>query len=287
MKETLILLTGTYRFNNLIHICKTIEDQYNKYIDKFDIRWLICKDKYNGFGDIEKFIAYINNTEINYQIIDTGKPNKPNYGGDLFNVPLFQYVQEQQLKNPWVYVLDDDNILHPILLDIFERCLDNEFYEGKEIITTINKWHVGHNREIDKDIFLKPTENDFIREWFIFDPSAVILRYSVIERHGFFSNEFLYDFYWLNFKVLDKEKENIIWFNDYDHSFGRHIVGSYHNCLVKEKDIERFENIDTLNIDICLYDTNIEAPQLVPMLSNESKEKILNIIREEINRYEE
>jgi len=283
--ESLILITGAYRLDNLLNIAKNINQYYDKYSNLFNIYWLICKDQYNGFGNIELTIDYLNNTNIKYKIIKTGKPNQPNYGGDLFNEPLKQFVNEYKLDNPWVYILDDDNIIHPNLLKIFQVCLENNFFGNKEIITTINKWHCGHNREINKEIFLLPSPSGWIYEWFLFDPSSVILKYNIIEKYGFVSNEFLYDFNWLNFKVIGNEINNTIWFNEYENSYGRHIVGSYHNCLVKQEDIQKLSdvNIDDLNVDILLSNFDIEYPQNVPILSSETKRKILELIKQEIN----
>ena len=53
MKETLILLTGALRLDNLINIGKSINLHYDKYKDNFNIIWLICKDQYNGYGNID------------------------------------------------------------------------------------------------------------------------------------------------------------------------------------------------------------------------------------------
>ena len=53
MKETLILLTGSMYWDNLIDVGKSINLHYDKYKDNFNIIWLICKDQYNGYGNID------------------------------------------------------------------------------------------------------------------------------------------------------------------------------------------------------------------------------------------
>lgn len=285
-KETLILLTASCRYDNLMYLAKTIEPQYKKYIDKFDIRWLICKDQYNGTGNIKKVIKFIDKTNINYKIYDSGLPNHKNFGGSIYNEPLQKYVQEEQLDNPWVHFLDDDNILHPRTLEIFNICLENDFYGNKEIITTINKWHCGHNREIDEYSFLQADESGFIREWFMFDPSSVMLRYNIIEKYGFILDDFLYDFHWLNMPVIQNETENTIWYNYYDGSYGRHLIGTYHNGLVKSENLNPFVNMESMNMDIILYDSNIELPQMIPILSQETKEKIFKLIQRDVKKFE-
>ena len=281
--NNLILITAAYRLDNLLQIAKSININYDKYNEIFNIYWLICKDQYNGFGNIQKTIEYLNTTNIKYDIIDSGLPNQKNYGGDLFNYPLQNFVKDNNLNNPWIYILDDDNIVHPNLYKIFNICLKNDFY-NKEIITTINKWDLGHNREINKEIFLLQNTNGLVQEWFLFDPSSVILKYNIVQKYNFYSNEFLYDFNWLNFKVLINEQDNIIWFNEYEYSYGRHIVGTYHNGLINNENInELTNNIDNLNIDILLSNLDIERPQNIPILKKETKEKILELIKQDIN----
>ena len=285
MKENLIIMTASSRLDDLVKVAKSININYDKYNQKFNIYWLICEDQYNGHGSLDKFYEYISTTNIIWQIYDSGKPNQKNYGGDIFNESLQNFVNYFNINNPWVYILDDDDILHPNLYKIFDICLENNFYGNKEIITTINKWHCGHNREISKDIFLLQTEDTQILEWFLFDPSAVILKYNIIEKYDFISGEFLYDFNWLNMKVLRNEIDNIIWYTDYEHSWGRHVVGTYHNGLVKEENIKEFENIDIndINMDILLGNLDIELPQSIPVLKNETKKKILELIKQDIN----
>ena len=284
MKETLILITAALRLDNLIHIAKSINIFYNDYNNIFNIHWLICIDQYNGYGDIERTIKYLHNTNIPYSIIKSGKPNQKNYGGDIFNEPLKKYVEDNNLNNPWVYILDDDNIIHPNLFKIFNICLDNDFYGNKEIITTINKWDIGHNREINKEIFFIPNTSGLIQEWFLFDPSSVILRYNIIKKYNFIDADFLYDFYWLNSKVILNEQDNTIWFNEYEHSFGRHVVGTYHNGLTTYNHINEYldKDIKDINIDILLAHMDIERPQNIPILKKETKEKILELIKQDL-----
>ena len=285
MKETLILLTGSMYWDNLIDVAKSINIKFDEYNNIFDIKWIICLDQYNGHGKYDNCIEYLKTTNIDYKIYKSGKPNQKNYGGSLFNEPLQQYVKENNLNNPWVYILDDDNIVHPNLYRIFNICLENDFYGRKEIITTINKWDTGHNREINREIYLIKNSNDLIQEWFLFDPSQVILRYSIIEKYDFILDDLLYDFYWLNMPTIENEQDNTIWFNEYEHSYGRHIIGTYHDGLVKYSNIEELvnSNIDNLNIDILLANLDIECPKNIPILKSETKKKIIELIKQDIN----
>ena len=68
MKETLILLTGTYRYDNLYAPSKLTIKEINKYNDVIDIYWLICLDSYNGRGNIELFEKSLIDNNIKYKI---------------------------------------------------------------------------------------------------------------------------------------------------------------------------------------------------------------------------
>lgn len=149
--ETLILMTGTYRLDNLLKIAKSINKYYDEYISKFNIIWLITIDQTHAIGNIENTIEYLNSTNIHYNISYVNINKDKVYGGDLFNDTLKQYVLENNI-NPWVYVLDDDNLLHPSLFNTFNICLNNSFYGNKEIILLTLKWDDTYIREINEDI---------------------------------------------------------------------------------------------------------------------------------------
>ena len=57
--ETLILMTGTYRLDNLLKIAKSINKYYDEYISKFNIIWLITIDQTHAIGNIENTIEYL------------------------------------------------------------------------------------------------------------------------------------------------------------------------------------------------------------------------------------
>ena len=264
MKETLILLTGTCRYDNLYALSKLTIKEIHKYNDVIDIYWLICLDSYNGSCNIELFEKSLIDNNIKYKICYSGKPNQSNYGGDLFNI------------------LDDDNIIHPRLISSFIKCANNNFYGDKEIITFINKWDCGHNREIDDYMITYKSDKEPRLEWFLFDPSQVIIKYSIIQKYNGIGCGILYDFYWLNYPVIDEEfkNDNVIFYKDYDNGYGKHIVTSYHNGLIQLNKINNFNNKNTDDIcfDLLIQHNDIDTPLNIPIFKKETKEKILQLI---------
>ena len=213
--ETLILMTGTYRLDNLLKIAKSINKYYDEYISKFNIIWLITIDQTHAIGNIENTIEYLNSTNIHYNISYVNINKDKVYGGDLFNDTLKQYVLENNI-NPWVYVLDDDNLLHPSLFNTFNICLNNSFYGNKEIILLTLKWDDTYIREINEDILGVSDNKNFIQGEHMIDPSATILRYNILKKYGMFPPIYLYDFKWLNPLIWEEQKlNNIIYYHYY------------------------------------------------------------------------
>ena len=307
MKETLILITGLYRFDNLKLIAKFVNKYYKKWSDVFDIHWIIAKDQYNGFGNMDNAVEYLKTTNIQYEIINAGKPNQKNYGGSLFNEPLKLYTEKHQLKDPWIYILDDDNILHPNLFPTLYNCYKNGYYGGRQMIILNIKFDEGHVKLISRALHNAANENRFCDGMGLIDPSALLMRYSLIQKYGGYTTDSSYDFTWL-FKLSDIERKanNILYYHD--DKLGLQCA-AYHNHLNPIKDNERIDRfkpfgIDNINIEVNLtqistkndvetdnyshwYKEGMVQALDVPIITNETKQKIFDLIYEEINKINE
>ena len=282
MKETLILITGLYRFNNLIYIAKSINECYDKYKDKFNIIWLICKDIYNGHGDYTDGLNYLLTTNIDYVIKHTGKPNQKNYGGDLFNEPLQELIKERYLDDAWCYIMDDDNILHPNLFYTFNKIINNIDTSDKYGIILTKRSGSSHVHEMHHQSICNTCANNMIYIFNIPDPSQCILKYSFIRDNGFIPGEVNYDYKWFIPTIRDN-KDNFIYFNDYNGWFSD-MINAYHNNLRYTEDIDKFINDFTTKetyIDIAIQNEDT-TPVNFPIIKSETKEKILNIIKEDL-----
>lgn len=115
----LILITACIRFKNLYDIAKSIYE--NMHSTSLNILWVIALDMNNIKNPeldifLPKFIEKVEEYGINYKLCMSGKPNQKNYGGDMFNDPLKKLRENEfRNKNAFVYILDDDNIVHPFL----------------------------------------------------------------------------------------------------------------------------------------------------------------------------
>lgn len=297
MKPSLILLTALYRFDNLLLLAKIVKKYVYDYSHFLDIHWLICKDAYNGVGNLDEFFEYISQPEqqnINWTMYDSGTPAKENYGGALFNIPLQDYVENfKNLNNPWIYILDDDNILHP---NIFET-LKIFIYENRneEVILLNCRFDEGFVRMFNKDNLNIPGRSGWIEGIHMADPSCVIMKYNIIKKHGFVSDEFYYDFHWLG-ELINKElsENNIFTAQELvvylDKFYFAEVVNSYHNHLNFIKDDKKINEIEEKGLNnICIdinfiskYTKSIFKTANFPILSTKAKEKIINIIKDEI-----
>ena len=249
MKEQLILIIAAYRFNNLISVLRNIDRYYEKYSNKIDIYIVICKDKLNNIGSFDAAYEFLNNSSMNWLALESGhikrtEQNTGNYGGDIMNEPLKFAVDEYfKLNNPWVYILDDDNIIHHDFFDMFLYVLDmmkvNEDY--KDILIMNMALQDGLIKEIYPYALVDEHLNSHWSGWSeMADPSQVIIKYDIIKKYGYYGGGFLYDFEWLNKQLLYNEKQNDNIF--YYTNLPNHIVSCYHNGLHDTKELEQYVN---------------------------------------------
>ena len=146
MEQDIIFLTAALRLDNLEYLAKSIK-KTKLANPEFRIHWAICIDRYNAYsqpfadgdsltiGEVkdDKLTAlakdigeeYLDNNRIDGSVFFSGKPNQLNYGGDIFNGPL-HFLKERRFRdsNPLVYILDDDNLVHPLLLPTLKKIID-------------------------------------------------------------------------------------------------------------------------------------------------------------------
>lgn len=298
MKDNVILLTGIYRLYNLHNMFKSFEPQFNKYKDKINFTWVICVDRYNRIGSLEDTLDIINEAGINFVVYYVGKEGQPNYGGDLYNDALYSTKQKyfKEVEDPWVYIFDDDNIIHPFLFDFFLRARE-KFYDRRIIVASmLNEGGITREPYIDNigcAVKRNVLGDDWIYISFIPDPSQTFLKYSIIEEHNFFQNESTYDFLWL-LPVVYKHKEETVFYNDLD-GFGKDRMYSYHNGLRTLSDINAFMKYNddiSCEVSMCMKynendpysEENIPHTLVFPVLSKENQDKIKSILKDEILR---
>jgi len=247
----LVLLTGAYRLNNL-H--QSIDSICENFADKEDIHvtWVICLDQYNKIGNIEPIIEKCKEAcasfGMGYWICPSGKDGQPNYGGDLYNEPL-KWVKEQQFANedPWIYIFDDDNIIHPAFANSLTSVIDKSNETGRNIIWFSKSQLEGfitpaHNRKS----YAFKTNRDGVREATeLPDPSQLLMKYSTIEEIGFFVGGLEYDRKLWEF--IEANEDRVLYPSDWlPVNSWRDFCGqvqTYHNGQVSDKEIECIKSL--------------------------------------------
>ena len=195
-RPQIAIFTPCLRIDNMLKICDSIEQEFSNRRD-VDVLWTICVDQYNAYGDWDKFARSFGKKRVNIVVYSAGKEGQKNYGGDMLNDAV-KHVKGYYYGNyidPWVYIMDDDNIACPLMADQIDKIVSTADEKGKKIV-----W-MSMNREdgfIDTirsySIFGKGAfNNQTISDEFMPDPSEILIRYSKLEELGFYDSGHGYD----------------------------------------------------------------------------------------------
>lgn len=117
-----ILLTAVTRLKNLPIMAESVRRVFGATKSEqakngFGIAWIVVRDRYNCKGSIEEVKSKLDGCGVDFSVAESGKEGKKNYGGDLFNEPLSELFLSKlnNGEDPWIYIFDDDNILHPLM----------------------------------------------------------------------------------------------------------------------------------------------------------------------------
>lgn len=253
-------MTACLKQENLVKIARSIIESQNQNPD-FSICWLIIIDQYNSTlmkmsEDVQQqFIMRLHkllvDNDIQHVIEYSGKPGQKNYGGDMFNEPLKRLQNTPIVKNSMLYILDDDNIVHPLLLPTIKRALDHGFSRGR-ILWLTKQSEYGYIAEAVRDNAYAKINIPKTNEWkcwevFSLDPSQAVqwvedvydwkpvgnnLDYPGAGPDGMFPAGFYYDsaLYFGRYEILP---ESFMFFDEFldAPSWVHDIPSTYHNGL--------------------------------------------------------
>lgn len=243
----ILLVTAALRVDNLKYIAKNIKDVFANE-DTIRPVWLICYDQYNSHvtrESIDSLKQYCKENNIEEHTFMEGKPNQENYGGGLMNGPL-RYMKETFYKNsnPFVLVLDDDNILSENFLRFVKsHCMDNEFTWWLNMLDEYGAQRFC--RKIDRLAYIdgegRGKGYKIIHRCATGDPSQLLLRLDTLLVLGGFGSQRLYDFAFMsNFLNNSFDIDNRTGYQG-DQSLcpdENFYISCYHNGLVTPKMVE-------------------------------------------------
>lgn len=248
-RNKLILMTAAFRIYNMDKIFDSIKTQL-AHLD-IDILWLICHDVNNGGNEekmrdlLEKCRSYVKeNKKFGFVYFPIINENKANYGGDMFNEALKYTVNNYTGEDIWVYILDDDNIINPLMSETLVEAIDTCVSKGKEVVYFNIMYENGICGPVCHTTFVPSCKRtNFIPYYLVTDPSQIVLKYSLIKDMGYYTRRLKYDediFFYIVSRV-DKICFPEEWTRNKSQDLNRY--QTYHNAIASEEDKHKWIEI--------------------------------------------
>lgn len=245
-KRIIILSAICYRDFNLEKIFETIKR--NLCNDgKTQVTWVLCQDKYNSKKDISHIFNkckeyQTENPHFGYFFYPSGNKQETNYGGELFNDALNYVLQFYNKKNTWVYILDDDNTINPLMGEILNKAIDIADREQKRCIYFNMIYENGVLAPMEDCYFDIKSKEGYTAYYHITDPSQLLLRADLlIEKNGYPKgstyDEEMHQYF------LNEGRNELLFPSSF---LGNRYLNNYqttHNAITSNEDILKWENI--------------------------------------------
>ena len=196
-KRIIILSAICHRAFNLEKMFESIK----KYLcndAKTHVTWVLCQDKYNSKGDVSYIIDKCKeyqkeNPYFGWFFCPTGKEQETNYGGEIFNDALNYVLQFYDKKKTWVYILDDDNTINPLMGEIVGKAMDTADKSKKRCICFNIIYENGVLAPMGDSYFDVRSKEKFIAYYYVTDPSQLLIRADLLLEKNGYPNGFNYD----------------------------------------------------------------------------------------------
>ena len=245
----ILLVTAILRTKNLQEIAKNIAKRFKGETELHPV-WVWCFDQYNAnisALEVKRAEVVCLENNIAYVMYYQGKEGQQNYGGELMNGPLQDLKNRiYQNSNPLVYVLDDDNILHPNFIETVKKFCLNDEHKTLWMNMLDEFGSQRFVRYADRLAYLPGTGKNqgyrIIHPCASCDPSQVVIRLNKLLEIGGYENTRDYDYKFMN-KLYANVKgidETMIyqgtwpWLRDVNF-----YMSCYHNGLVTNERIEK------------------------------------------------
>lgn len=196
-KRIIVLSAICHRGYNLGKMFESIKNNLCNDA-KNHVTWIICPDKYHNADDftsiVEKCKEYSEeNPWFGWFLYPSGKDQDENYGGDIFNEPLKNILPYYENENTWVYVLDDDNTINPLMGEIVNKSIDIAEQYSKKCICFNMLYEDGVLAPYVDKYFNIVTKEGRTAHYQIVDPSQLLIKSNLLIERGGYPSGFDYD----------------------------------------------------------------------------------------------
>jgi len=285
----IILITAVLRTKNLLYILENLKNVFKDYKSIIEPMWVLCFDKFNAKIDktiISKITKECTASGIRISIYYQGEPNKENYGGTLFNLPLKDLKNHTYMNsNPFVYILDDDNILStsfPRFLQTIDKLPEYSLY-WMNMVDEFGSHRFA--RYADALAYRQGTGVNsnyrVIHPCASLDPSQFITKLDFILDIGGFTGERSYDYDFMNNLYYNPKFQNVVWYQGNkpwirDNTY--HSSTCYHNALVKRSDIaDTIRDIEKDDLEDSYIKVHVKSHNYIIPLNNKQLKEILKV----------
>ena len=287
----IVLMTAVTRPENLPVMLESIKRAFGYTKEEqnengYQLVWAMVRDEYNckgEKGEVGEFYRTLFEEEsVNFLGFKGGYPNQKNYGGDIFENVLDWLVKNRD-DDPWIYILDDDNIVHPLLGKYLKKCdekhpgidgiwLNYQSYSGLKMTTD----------EYNAFLYTKAPDGEIVLITNP-DPSACPMKLSVYKKNLPMGRGGNYDFRWFRSVAENLRNEGKLLLQcDVDGEWN-YRSGAFHNGIAELQDLKNDLDDPEANTITCIVeDTSMENKvrncqrYVIP---KEANREILEIIR--------
>lgn len=248
--HTILLVTAAIRLRNLPRIAKSITEGF-AFSRRLSPHWLIILDKAHADTSDPANEACIASAAsiciaagVRISFVRGGdNTDKPNYGGDMYNRPLFDEAERRAgADDPLVYILDDDNVVHPLLAAAVERTdLDTRHVIWLSMLRQRGVLCQAEDTYAWTPVADKTNGGTVVPMEWLSDPSQLVFRLSHFVEMGGFHRGSDYDYVSLP-EMFRRFRDEYVFYPVYDgwHKDKSH---AYHNGLRSLDDFEWYGNV--------------------------------------------
>ena len=210
-RKHLVIVTPCSRPENLPRLAESIYDAF-KDIEGVQPFWVICHTLHEGDDpDMSKPFEALNRLGLLWTYYPVVTEQDKIYGGDVMNEPLIYTLKNYFVDlDPWVYVLDDDNLFCPLMAKQMKTMLDVAESRDKDAIwMSMNRedgfidtirWYSVYGRGKLNESWNAPADE------FMPDPSEMLMKASLLKKMDYFDGGYTYDqkLWWFFYDNLDR-----------------------------------------------------------------------------------